>query len=159
MSVTTNQPRGLNLPRPKPPIVPVTQENVRDWWALLVNRKAYTRQSANTHPDTGRHYHYQPKNKDSGQPLELDPSTIRKHLAGWITIGLSTPSTLNRNVVNGSPLTLIMTTPSSTLASSRASWNSMAFPLPWRCPAAAGISGSSASSRSWQNNAGSTSTM
>ena len=88
MSVTTNQPRGLNLPRPKPPIVPVTQENVRDWWALFVNRKAYTRQSANPHPETGRHYHYQPKNKDSGQPLELDPATVRKHLAGWITVGL-----------------------------------------------------------------------
>ena len=62
MSVTTNQPRGLNLPSPKLPIVPVTPENVRDWWALFVNRKAYTRQSANTHPDTGRHYHYQAKN-------------------------------------------------------------------------------------------------
>ena len=72
MSVRTNQPRGLNVPRPKPPIVPVTHDNVRDWWALLVNRKAYTRQSANPHPETGRHYHYQPKNKDSGQPLELD---------------------------------------------------------------------------------------
>ena len=88
MSVTTNQPQGMNLPSPKPPIVPVTQENARDRWALFVNRKAYTRQSANTHPDTGRHYHYQPKNKDSGQPLELDSETVRKHLAGWITIGL-----------------------------------------------------------------------
>jgi len=39
-------------------------------------------------PDTGRHYHYQPKNKDSGQPLELDPATVHKHLAGWITVGL-----------------------------------------------------------------------
>ena len=63
MSVTTNHPPGLNLPRPKPPIVPVAQENVRDWWALFVNRKAYTRQSANSHPGTGRHYHYQPKNQ------------------------------------------------------------------------------------------------
>ena len=62
MSVTTTQPRRLNLPSPKPPIVPVTQENVRDWWALFVNRKAYTRQSANPHSETGRHYHYQPKN-------------------------------------------------------------------------------------------------
>jgi len=79
---------GLNLPRPKPPIVQVTQENVRDWWALFVNRKAYTRQSANPRPETGRHYHYQPKNKDSGQPLELDPATVHKHLAGWITVGL-----------------------------------------------------------------------
>ena len=40
MSLTTNHPRGLNLPRPKPPIVPVSSENVRDWWALFVNRKA-----------------------------------------------------------------------------------------------------------------------
>jgi hypothetical protein len=50
MSVTTNQPRGMNLPRTRPPIVPVTQENVRDWWALFVDRKAYTRQSAKPHP-------------------------------------------------------------------------------------------------------------
>ena len=52
MSVTTNPPRGLNLPSPKPPIAAVTLENVRDWWALFVNRKAYTRQSTNPHPDT-----------------------------------------------------------------------------------------------------------
>ena len=39
-------------------------------------------------PVNGPAYHYQPKNKDSGQPLELDPPTVRKHLAGWITIGL-----------------------------------------------------------------------
>ena len=88
MSVTTIQPRGLNLPRPTPPIVPTTHDNVRDWWVLLVNRKAYTRQSANPHLETGRHYHYHLKNKDSGQPLELDPPTVRKHLASWITIGL-----------------------------------------------------------------------
>ncbi len=88
MSLTTHQPRGLNLPKPKPPIVPVSSENVRDWWALFVNRKAYTRQSANPHPETGRHYHYQPKNKDDGRPVELDHDTIRKHLAGWITVGL-----------------------------------------------------------------------
>jgi hypothetical protein len=115
MSIAANQPRRLNLPRPKPPIVAVTQQNLRDWWALFVNRKAYTRQSTNPHPDTGRHYHYQPKNKDSGQPLELDPETVRKHLAGWITIGLY--STLNRNAVNGSPSMPTMTTRSSILAS------------------------------------------
>jgi hypothetical protein len=55
--------------------------------ALFVNRKAYTRQSANLRPETGRHYHYQPKNKDSGQPPELDPATVHKRLAGWITAG------------------------------------------------------------------------
>ena len=48
----------------------------------------YNQLPAEFDPDTGRHYHYQPKNKDSGQPLELDPATVRKHLAGWITIGL-----------------------------------------------------------------------
>src|SRR5215469_2674387 len=50
-------------------------ENVRDWWALFVNRKAYTRRSPNPRPETRRHYHYQPENKDSGQPMELDPPT------------------------------------------------------------------------------------
>jgi hypothetical protein len=105
----------MNLPRPKPPIVPVTQENVRDWWALLVNRKAYTRQSANPHPETSRHYHYQPKNKDSGQPLELDPPTVRKHLAGWITAGLYAINPQSQRC-NGSPLMLTTTTRSSILA-------------------------------------------
>ena len=82
MSLTTNQPRGLNLPKPKPPIVLVSSENVRDWWALFVNRKAYTRQSATPHPETGHHYHYQPKNKEDGKPVELDQDTVRNHLAG-----------------------------------------------------------------------------
>lgn len=31
MNIITNQHRGLNLPRPKPLIGPVTQKNVRDW--------------------------------------------------------------------------------------------------------------------------------
>ncbi len=88
MSLTTQKPRGLNLPKLKPPIVPVSSENVRDWWVLFVNRKAYTRQSANPHPETGRHYHYQPKNKDNNRPAELDQDTVRKHLAGWLTVGL-----------------------------------------------------------------------
>src|SRR5271165_4734470 len=88
MSLTTQQPRGLNLPKLKPPIVPVSSENVGDWRALFVNRKAYTRQSAHPHPETGRHYHYQPKNKDDGRPAELDPDTVREHLAGWLTVGL-----------------------------------------------------------------------
>jgi len=41
MSVTTNPPRGMNLPRPKPPIVPVTHENVSDWWVLFFKSKPY----------------------------------------------------------------------------------------------------------------------
>ena len=51
-------------------------------------RPVSAQKSANPHPETGRHYHYQPKNKDDGQPLELDAATVRKHLAGWITVGL-----------------------------------------------------------------------
>ena len=36
----------------------------------------------------GRHYHYQPKNKDSGQPLELDSPTVHKHLASLTIVDL-----------------------------------------------------------------------
>src|SRR6516165_10178872 len=106
MSVTANPPRGMNLPKPKPPVVPVTQENVRDWWALFVNRKAYTRQSTNPHPDTGRHYHYQPKNLRIRIGASRWNSTQRPSANTWPDGSPSAymPSTPNRNAVNGLPL-------------------------------------------------------
>jgi len=85
MSVTTNQPRRMNLPRPKPRIVPVTHDNVRDWWALLVNRKAYTRQSANPHPETRAIYkglsQQSPAHESMLAPSASIPSTITMWLS------------------------------------------------------------------------------
>ena len=157
MSINSTQPRGLNLPRPKPPIVPVTQENVRDWWALFVNRKAYTRQSANPHPETGRHYHYQPKNKDSGQPLELDPATVRKHLAGWITVGLYAINSQSQRC-KWIAIDADYDDAFFDLGKLKGELNWMASPQRWKCRVVAVTSGSSANNRSWQNSAGSTST-
>src|SRR5215467_12318833 len=61
---------------------------IENYWRLFVNRQAYTLQSTRPHCGTGRHYYFRPSHKRSGAPLELNANTIRRHLAGEITIGL-----------------------------------------------------------------------
>jgi hypothetical protein len=61
---------------------------VADYFHLFVNRRAYTLQSNRPHPESGRHYYYRPKDKETGQGRSLTPDTIRRHLEGEITIGL-----------------------------------------------------------------------
>jgi len=61
---------------------------VKDYLRLLVNRRAYTMQSMRPHPESGRHYYFQPKEKATGAPLMLTEETIRQHLEGEITVGL-----------------------------------------------------------------------
>jgi hypothetical protein len=63
-------------------------ENVRDYWRLFVNRRAYVVQSPRPHPESGRHYYFRPKTGKNGQPVSLSESIIRQHLEGRITIGL-----------------------------------------------------------------------
>lgn len=53
---------------------------------LFINRLAHTVQSPAPHPESGKHYYYQPKY--GGQPVPLSEDTIRRHLAGRTTIGL-----------------------------------------------------------------------
>ena len=65
-----------------------TPELVRDYFRLFVNRRAYTLQSIRPHPESGRHYYYQPKAKGTGKPLGLTSDTIRRHLEGDVTLGL-----------------------------------------------------------------------
>ena len=55
---------------------------------LFVNRRAYTIQSFHPHPESGRHYYYQPKDRASGAPILLTEKTVSDHLEGRITIGL-----------------------------------------------------------------------
>lgn len=55
---------------------------------LFVNRRAYTVQSMRPDPESGRHYYYRPKDRESGGPLLLTDKTICDHLRGKITIGL-----------------------------------------------------------------------
>jgi hypothetical protein len=68
--------------------LPATLEMAREFSQLFVNRRAYTVQSVRPHPESGRHYYYRPKPKDGREPAELTGETVRRHLAGEITIGI-----------------------------------------------------------------------
>ena len=65
-----------------------TPELVKTYITLFVNRRAYTLQSMRPHLESGRHYYYRPKDRESGGPLLLTDKTIADHLDGKITIGL-----------------------------------------------------------------------
>ena len=65
-----------------------TVDNVRDYWRLFVNRRAYVVQSPRPHPESGRHYYFRPKTGKNGQPASLSEAIIQQHLEGRITIGL-----------------------------------------------------------------------
>jgi hypothetical protein len=61
---------------------------VKQYFNLFINRRAYTLQSIRPHPESGRHYYYRPKDRESGGPLLLTEETVADHLGGRITIGL-----------------------------------------------------------------------
>lgn len=65
-----------------------TAEMVRQFEELFVNRRAYTVQSMQPHPESGRHYYYRPTAKGTAAPLALTADTIRRHLEGDITIAV-----------------------------------------------------------------------
>jgi len=65
-----------------------TAENVRDYWRLFVNRRAYVLQSTRPHPQSGRHYYFRPKAGKNRAPVSLTEAMIRQHLEGRLTIGL-----------------------------------------------------------------------
>jgi hypothetical protein len=65
-----------------------TDDMVRQFEELLVNRRAYTVQSIKPNPESGRHYYYRPTVKGTRETLELTDKTIRRHLEGDITIAL-----------------------------------------------------------------------
>ena len=58
------------------------------YYQLFVNRLAYTLQSHRPHPETGRHYYYRPKAREGKKSPALSLETLRRHLAGEITIGM-----------------------------------------------------------------------
>lgn len=68
--------------------LPATLDMAREFRELFVNRRAYTIQSPRPHPESGRHYYYRPKPKNGAEPVELTVETVRRHLAGEITIGI-----------------------------------------------------------------------
>ena len=55
---------------------------------LFVNRRAYTLQSMKPHPETERHYYFRPKARQGQHPPALSLETLRRHLAGELTLGL-----------------------------------------------------------------------
>jgi hypothetical protein len=59
---------------------------VARYFQTFVNRRAYTVQSSKPKPN-GRHWFYRPETKDK-QPLVLNPTVVRRHLEGNITVGL-----------------------------------------------------------------------
>ena len=67
---------------------PATAEMAAEFRLLFVNRLAYTLQSTKPHPETGRHYYYRPKARDGGPAPALTLETVRRHLAGDITLGM-----------------------------------------------------------------------
>jgi hypothetical protein len=69
---------------------------VQTYIDLFVNRRAYTLQSMRPHPESGRHYYYRPKDRNSGGPLLLAEKTVADHLEGKITIGLYAINPLNQ---------------------------------------------------------------
>jgi hypothetical protein len=65
-----------------------TAEMASQFHQLFVNRRAYTVQSMRPHPGTGRHYYFRPKAYEGQPPPALGPETLRRHLAGELTLGL-----------------------------------------------------------------------
>jgi hypothetical protein len=61
-------------------------ELIDDYFRLFVNRLAYTVQSAQPHPRSGKHYYYRPKNQD--RSCALTCKVIEQHLLTKVTIGL-----------------------------------------------------------------------
>jgi hypothetical protein len=69
-------------------LLPATAGMAETYYQLFVNRLAYTLQSTRPHPETGRHYYYRPKAREGAAPPALRVETLRRHLAGEITIGI-----------------------------------------------------------------------
>jgi len=75
-------------PRAKPELQPATAEQAQEYMLWFVNRRAYTRQKDNPDPESGKYFFYQARNFENKERLALDTETVRKHLAGELTIGL-----------------------------------------------------------------------
>jgi hypothetical protein len=78
---------------PKPtyrraPLLFVTEAQAREYFGWFVNRKAYVRQSHKPGDRSAKYYYYRVFDKDTKEPIGLDVETIRKHLAGNLTVGL-----------------------------------------------------------------------
>ena len=73
-----------------PQLLDVSEENIRDYWKLFVNRRAYILQSFRPDED-GNHRYFRPKGSN-GEELQLDEDVVRRHLRGDLTVSLYTPN-------------------------------------------------------------------
>ena len=90
-SVPTPKPeqRGPHMPYPSSAaILPATPSQAADYLRVFANRRAYLRQSQFPNKETGRFYYYKECDRKSNEPVGIDLTTIRSHLAGRLTIGL-----------------------------------------------------------------------
>jgi hypothetical protein len=69
-------------------ILPATPSQAADYLRVFANRRAYLRQSQFPNKETGRFYYYKTCDRKSNEPVGIDLTTIRSHLAGRLTIGL-----------------------------------------------------------------------
>src|SRR6266446_6151572 len=69
-----------------PELLKATPEMALEYARWFVNRRAYTLQSETPHPASGRYDYYRPRNR--GNPVELTPWDIQRHLVGEITLGI-----------------------------------------------------------------------
>ena len=69
-----------------PDLLVATPQMAIEYARWFVNRRAYTLQSETPHPASGRHGYYRPRKR--GNPLELTPRDIQRHLEGGITLGI-----------------------------------------------------------------------
>jgi hypothetical protein len=74
--------------QPNAAILPVTLSQAAEYLQLFANRRAYVRQSHIPDKDSGRTFYYQARDRKLKQPVAMEITTVRSHLAGYITIGL-----------------------------------------------------------------------
>src|ERR1039457_5098171 len=122
--------------------LPATCEMAKELSELFVTRRPYTIQSMRPHPESGRHYYYRPKPRDGGEPVALTIETVRRHLAGELTIGIYAIDLLRRGA-NGWLSTPTTKRRSKTSSRSNVSCRMTGSRPRWKSLDAAGTSGSS----------------
>ena len=66
--------------------LPATEGMAQQWFALFVNRLAYTLQSPRPHQESGRHYYFRPKGTEASKGLSV--KLVQRHLEGEHTLGV-----------------------------------------------------------------------
>jgi len=78
----------MSITTKKPEILPVSEAQASLYWNIFVNRLAYVQQSNLPNRESGKHYYFRPKVKNTDGPIPLKLSTVRAHLTGALTVGV-----------------------------------------------------------------------